>query len=61
MTEVPNVVGLKTNELTNLYTNLSLEFSGEGDYIIDQEPKPETTVEAGSTLRIYLAPKKHRD
>jgi len=38
-----------------------LEFSGEGKYIIDQDPKPETVVEAGSTLRLYLAPKNLRE
>ncbi|HLS07005.1 MAG TPA: stage V sporulation protein D [Bacillota bacterium] len=56
--EVPDVVGLTTEELTNLYTNLTIEAFGEGDYIVDQEPKPKSKVESGSTLRIYLSTKK---
>lgn len=56
--KVPDVIGLTTDELPNLYTNLNIEFSGEGKYIIDQEPKPESIVTSGSTLRIFLSTKK---
>lgn len=56
--EVPDVIGMKTDELTHLYTNLNIEFFGEGKYIIDQDPKPESIVTSGSTLRIYLSNKK---
>jgi stage V sporulation protein D (sporulation-specific penicillin-binding protein) len=53
--ETPNFIGMKKRELTEYYTTLQLEVSGSGDYIIDQEPKAGTKVEAGSTVRLYLS------
>ncbi|API93794.1 stage V sporulation protein D [Virgibacillus pantothenticus] len=53
--EVPDVVGLKRKELQEYMTNLSIETSGKGDYIVDQAPKPGTKVEQGAKIRIYLA------
>jgi stage V sporulation protein D (sporulation-specific penicillin-binding protein) len=55
--EVPDLVGLRKKELTEYMTNLSVETSGEGDYIVDQAPSPGTKVEQGSKIRIYLAKK----
>ncbi|WP_042223860.1 stage V sporulation protein D [Oceanobacillus manasiensis] len=52
--EVPDLIGLTKEELTEYMTNLSIETSGEGDYIIDQAPSPGTKVEQGSKMRIYL-------
>ncbi|NBJ68496.1 MULTISPECIES: stage V sporulation protein D [Clostridia] len=53
--EVPDVVGLKRKELQEYMTNLSIQTSGKGDYIVDQAPKPGTKVEQGAKIRIYLA------
>ncbi|MBD1224627.1 stage V sporulation protein D [Virgibacillus halodenitrificans] len=53
--EVPDLIGLTKDELTEYMTNLSIESSGKGDYIIDQAPKPGTKVEQGSKMRIYLS------
>ncbi|MGM0940988.1 MAG: stage V sporulation protein D [Bacillota bacterium] len=53
--EVPDLVGLDKEELTEYMTNLSIETSGKGDYIIDQAPSPGTKVEQGSKIRIYLS------
>ncbi|MBR7795334.1 MULTISPECIES: stage V sporulation protein D [Virgibacillus] len=53
--EVPDLVGLNKEELTEYMTNLSIETSGKGDYIIDQAPSPGTKVEQGSKIRIYLS------
>ncbi|WP_019378524.1 stage V sporulation protein D [Virgibacillus halodenitrificans] len=53
--EVPYLIGLTKDELTEYMTNLSIESSGKGDYIIDQAPKPGTKVEQGSKMRIYLS------
>ncbi|GGB45131.1 stage V sporulation protein D [Virgibacillus dakarensis] len=59
--EVPDLVGLKKKELTEYMTNLSIETSGSGDYIIDQAPDPGTKVEQGSKIRIYFSDKKDRE
>ncbi|WP_077358284.1 stage V sporulation protein D [Virgibacillus halodenitrificans] len=53
--EVPDLIGLTKDELTEYMTNLSIESSGKGDYIIDQAPKPGSKVEQGSKMRIYLS------
>lgn len=59
--KVPDLVGLKKSELRTYLTNLSIEASGEGSYIIDQEPAAGTKVQKGEKIRIYLADKKDRD
>lgn len=59
--EVPDLIGLTKGELTEYMTNLTIETSGTGDYIIDQEPKAGIKVEPGSSIRIYLAEKNNRD
>ncbi|MUV36225.1 Stage V sporulation protein D [Lentibacillus sp. JNUCC-1] len=59
--EVPDLIGLNKEKLNEYMTTLSLKTSGEGDYIIDQDPKPGVKLEEGSTVRIYLAEKKHRE
>ncbi|AUJ26776.1 stage V sporulation protein D [Virgibacillus dokdonensis] len=53
--EVPDVKGMKKKDLQEYMTNLSIETSGDGDYIVDQAPKPGTKVEQGSKIRVYLA------
>lgn len=55
--EVPDLIGLTKEELAEYMTNLSIETSGEGEYIIDQAPSPGTKVEQGSKMRIYLSEK----
>lgn len=55
--EVPDVIGLKKSELKEYQTNLSIETSGSGKYIIDQEPKAGARVEQGTKIRIYLSDK----
>ena len=52
--EVPNLIGKKTGELSEMLIPLSVETSGKGDVIIDQSPAPGTKLEPGSTLRIYV-------
>lgn len=54
MIEVPNIVGLKTNELQNYLVDLRIEKSGEGPIVIDQTPEPGEKVESGATIRILL-------
>lgn len=54
MIEVPNIVGLKTNELQKYLIDLRIEKSGEGPIVIDQTPEPGEKVESGATIRILL-------
>jgi stage V sporulation protein D (sporulation-specific penicillin-binding protein) len=59
--EVPDLIGLTKEELSEYMTNLSIETNGSGDYIIDQAPKPGEKVEQGAKMRIYLSDKKNRE
>jgi stage V sporulation protein D (sporulation-specific penicillin-binding protein) len=52
--EVPNLIGLSTLDIRNLYYNLQIEVNGEGNKVVEQEPEPGTKVKQGSTIRIYL-------
>jgi len=58
--KVPDLIGLKKGELMEYMVNLSIETYGEGDYVVDQSPRPGTSVEQGSTIRLYLS-KKNRE
>ncbi|HLS35865.1 MAG TPA: stage V sporulation protein D [Bacillota bacterium] len=57
--KVPDLIGQTKEDLTEYMTNLSIKSYGEGDQIIDQSPRPGTSVEQGSTIRVYFA-KKNR-
>ncbi|GAB3067968.1 stage V sporulation protein D [Virgibacillus ainsalahensis] len=59
--EVPDLIGLSKNELSEFMLNLSIETNGTGDYIIDQAPSPGTELEEGSQIRIYLSEKNNRE
>ncbi|WP_373895932.1 stage V sporulation protein D [Virgibacillus natechei] len=59
--EVPDLLGLSKDELTEYMTNLSIETNGSGDYIIDQAPSPGTKVDEGSTMRIFLSEENDRE
>lgn len=59
--EVPNLVGLTKGELTEYMTNLSIEFSGEGEHIIDQAPEQGTKVKEGASIRVFLSNNKSRE
>ncbi|SET30290.1 stage V sporulation protein D (sporulation-specific penicillin-binding protein) [Oceanobacillus limi] len=59
--EVPDLIGLKKGELTKYMTNLTVEASGQGDYIVDQSPKAGSKVEAGSKIRIFLSEENDTD
>jgi stage V sporulation protein D (sporulation-specific penicillin-binding protein) len=53
--EVPDLIGLKKDELAEYMLNLTVETAGEGDYIIDQVPEAGAKVEQGAEIRIYLS------
>lgn len=52
---VPDFIGRKKDELAEYLVNMSLETYGEGEYVIDQSPRPGTSVEQGSVIRLYLS------
>ncbi len=51
---VPNLVGLKVDDLRNSLDTFPLEVSGEGKVVINQAPKPGERVKKGSKVRVYL-------
>ena len=54
--EVPDLVGLKTNQIYEmLRSDLQIVTSGKGSMIARQAPQPGTRVEQGSVIRLYLA------
>lgn len=55
---VPDLIGVKRGELAEYMVNLSIQSYGEGEYVIDQSPRPGAAVEQGSVVRIYLSNKK---
>ncbi len=53
--EVPNVISKNVKEATELLsTNFKVEYSGEGDKVIEQSPKAKTRIAGGSTVRLLL-------
>lgn len=55
LVEVPNLVGLSPEDLTEYLLNLSVDVNGTGKKIIDQEPKAGEKVEQGAKIRIFLS------
>ncbi|MHA6251385.1 stage V sporulation protein D [Oceanobacillus sp. CAU 1775] len=54
LVEVPDLIGRTTGELAEYMVDLSIEVSGTGEAIIDQEPKAGAKVEQGAQIRIFL-------
>ncbi|MBM7571730.1 stage V sporulation protein D [Aquibacillus albus] len=57
LVEVPDLRGLTRNELQQYLVNLSIEASGDGDYIVDQAPEPGVKVDQGDKIRLYFGEK----
>ncbi|MEI3597030.1 MULTISPECIES: stage V sporulation protein D [unclassified Oceanobacillus] len=55
LVEVPDLIGLKPEELSEYMLNLSVDVSGSGGKIIDQAPRPGEKVEQGAKIRIFLS------
>lgn len=55
LVEVPDLIGRTTSELAEFMVDLSIEVSGSGKAIIDQEPKAGAKVEQGARIRIFLS------
>jgi stage V sporulation protein D (sporulation-specific penicillin-binding protein) len=58
---LPNLIGKTTTDIRNMYFDLKIEASGEGNMIIDQLPRPGVKVKTGSTIRLYLANKPEKN
>lgn len=52
--KVPNLVGLKRNELLTQLEDLKIDASGDGKVVIEQSPKAGEKVKEGSTIRVYF-------
>ncbi|WP_112180753.1 MULTISPECIES: stage V sporulation protein D [Paraliobacillus] len=55
LVEVPDLIGVSRNELQEYLINLSIEASGEGDKVIEQDPAAGTKLEEGETVRLYFS------
>lgn len=56
--EVPNVVGMKKEEVKKMLPNFTIEYSGEGEYIVSQSPEAKEKLEDQGTVRLMLGDKK---
>ncbi|MBP0724810.1 stage V sporulation protein D [Bacillus sp. RG28] len=55
--KVPNLVGLEKKDLQQMLDTFTIEYSGEGNTILDQSPKAGVKLKEGSKIRIYLGNK----
>lgn len=54
LVEVPDLVGLTTKEIRQMFVPLQLDVSGEGDTVVQQSPQAGVKVKENSKIRIYL-------
>lgn len=52
--ELPNVVGLTKKEAKSKLYYYTIEYTGYGDYVIEQSPSAGTSLPLGSTVRVLL-------
>ena len=52
--ELPNVVGLTKKEAKSKLYYYTIEYTGYGDYVIEQSPSAGTSLPLGSTVRLLL-------
>lgn len=55
--DVPDLIGQSNDDLIEYMTDLTIDTSGDGKYIVEQSPKAGTKVEPGSTIRVYFSEK----
>ena len=56
--ELPNVVGLTKKEAKSKLYYYTIEYTGFGDYVIEQSPSAGTSLPLGSTVRLLLGDKE---
>lgn len=54
MIEVPDVVGFTKKELGEVFVNLKIDASGEGNTVVRQSPQAGVRIKEGSTIRLYF-------
>ncbi|MGG1688364.1 stage V sporulation protein D [Pseudalkalibacillus sp. NRS-1564] len=57
MIEMPDLVGLSTEDIHKAMYNLKIDSSGEGDIVVAQAPEPGVKLPAGSEIRLYMGDK----
>lgn len=55
--EVPNLIGMKRDEIKQAYYGFPLDLAGSGQSVSYQSPQPGTRLEEGATIRVYLGDK----
>ena len=56
--KVPNVIGMKKEDAKKSLTNFSIEYSGNGDYVVSQSPEAGEKLEDQGVVRLMLGNKK---
>ena len=51
---VPNVVGKSKKEATSMLKSFSVEYSGNGDVVVNQSPDSDSRIAEGEKVRLYL-------
>ena len=51
---IPNLIGLTKKEAKSLLKGFKVEFIGNGEKVIDSNPKSNTRVKQGSTVKVLL-------
>lgn len=51
---VPNVIGMTPSEATKALSKFKVEYTGEGDKVVEQSPTAGESVADGSTIRLLL-------
>lgn len=52
--KVPDLIGTSTKDLKEMLLPLKLEVEGKGSKVIEQSPKPNVTVNEGTTIRVMM-------
>ncbi|WP_425331140.1 stage V sporulation protein D [Jeotgalibacillus proteolyticus] len=52
--KVPDLIGTTTKDLKEMLLPLKLEVEGKGTKVIEQSPKPNVTVNEGTTIRVMM-------
>ena len=55
--EVPNVIGKTVKEAKTILKEFEIEYSGKGDYVLEQSPSSKQRIPVGSTIRLLLGKK----
>lgn len=54
MVEVPDVVGMSKKDIQEIFVNLKIDASGDGDTVVSQTPQGGVKIKEGSTIRLYF-------